>query len=325
MPPTGALLCIASAAAFGAMAAFGTLAYDEGSTVATLLATRFVLAAAVLWAALAWTGGLRRHGAASIRRLPRRDVVAALALGAVGYGAQAGCYFTALGRIDASLLSLLVYTFPVIVTVAAIALGRDRATPRTGVALALASAGLALALSGAASGALDPLGTALGLGAAVTYSAYILVSEGVVGRMPPLALTTFVCTGAAVTLTLAGLVTGELRLGDVSVAGLGWLAAIALVSTVGAIGLFLAGLARVGPSAASILSTVEPVVTIALAAAFFGESLTAAQLAGAALVLVAAVTVHTTPATPADVARREGRVALVPALDAPPGVVGQRG
>ena len=47
---------------------------------------------------------------------------------------------------------------------------------------------------------------------------------------------------------------------DGTPAGAGWLAAIALVSTVGAIGLFFAGLRRVGPTAASILSTLEPVV-----------------------------------------------------------------
>jgi len=48
---------------------------------------------------------------------------------------------------------------------------------------------------------------------------------------------------------------------------------------------FFAGLARVGPSTASILSTFEPVVTIALAAAVFGVALTAVQGLGAALVL----------------------------------------
>ncbi len=40
---------------------------------------------------------------------------------------------------------------------------------------------------------------------------------------------------------------------------------------------FFGGLARVGPSAASILSTLEPLVTVALAAAAFGESLGAVQ------------------------------------------------
>ena len=57
--------------------------------------------------------------------------------------------------------------------------------------------------------------------------------------------------------------------------GWGWIGAIALVSTVGAILAFFAGLARVGPSAAAILSVFEPVVTVALAAAAFGESLAA--------------------------------------------------
>jgi drug/metabolite transporter (DMT)-like permease len=61
--------------------------------------------------------------------------------------------------------------------------------------------------------------------------------------------------------------------------------AIALVSTVAAILCFFAGLARVGPSAASILSTLEPLVTVGLAAAAFGESLGAVQLVGGALVL----------------------------------------
>ena len=129
----GVLLCLASAVAFGAMAVFGKLAYGEGSTVGTLLSVRFAVAAVLLWILTASTGAL-----AGLRRLPRRDVLAALTLGAVGYGAQAGAYFAALERLDASLLSLLLYTYPVMVTVAAIALGRDRASRRTTAALTLA-------------------------------------------------------------------------------------------------------------------------------------------------------------------------------------------
>ena len=45
MRSSGTLLCLASATAFGAMAAFGKLAYDDGATVGTLLSVRFVLAA----------------------------------------------------------------------------------------------------------------------------------------------------------------------------------------------------------------------------------------------------------------------------------------
>lgn len=289
MAAAGALFCLASAAAFGAMGVFGKLAYEEGATVGTLLATRFVLAAALFWLLLACTTG----GARDLRALSRRDVGVALALGAVGYGAQAGGYFAALERLDASLLSLLVYTYPVIVTVSAVALGRELASRRTAVALALASTGLVLVLAGAAAaGALDALGTALGLGTAVVYSAYILSSEGVAARVGPLALSTLVCTGAAITLTLAGLAGGDLDPGGVSAAGFAWLSGLAIVSTVAAVGLFFAGLRRVGPTAASILSTLEPVVTVVLAFVAFGESLGPAQLAGGALVLSAVLAVR---------------------------------
>ena len=91
MPATGVIMCLASAAAFGAMGVFGKLAYEQGSTVATLLATRFAVAALVLWLVLLAAGRLGR-----VRALSRRDVALALALGGVGYGAQAGCYFAAL-------------------------------------------------------------------------------------------------------------------------------------------------------------------------------------------------------------------------------------
>jgi drug/metabolite transporter (DMT)-like permease len=275
---SGTVLCLASAMCFGAMAAFGKLAYDEGATVGTLLSVRFVLAAALFWALTP---------AREVRALGRRDIGIALGLGACGYALQAGCYFAALERIDASLLSLLVYTYPALVAAAAIALGRERVDARRMVALALASGGVVLVVAGAGAGALDPLGVALGLTAAVVYSAYILVSEGVAGRLRPQVLAALVCTGAAVALTAGSALLGELRPGDLTAAGWGWLACLAAVSTVGAIGLFFAGLARVGPTAASILSTVEPLVTVLLAFLVFSETLGAVQLAGGALVLAA--------------------------------------
>jgi drug/metabolite transporter (DMT)-like permease len=285
---TGALYCLASAAGFGAMGIFGKLAYDEGVTVGTLLSARFLLAAVMFWLILLFARG----GFRELRSLSRRDLMIAVALGAVGYGAQAGAYFAALDRLDASLLALLVYTYPVMVAVAAIAIGREPARRSTAVSLALASTGLVLVLAGAAAGALDALGTVLGLTAATVYTGYILISDGVTERVGPLALSTLVCTGAGVSLTLAGLTGGDLDPGAVTTEGYAWLGALALVSTVGAIALFFAGLRRVGPTAASILSTLEPVVTVALAFAVFGESLGPAQLIGGALVLAAVLTVR---------------------------------
>jgi drug/metabolite transporter (DMT)-like permease len=290
MRSSGTLMCLASGAAFGTMAIFGKLSYGEGATVATLLAVRFAFAAVAFWAIVLVGGG--RAARRELRALGRRDVGVALALGACGYAVQAGCFFAALTRIDASLLSLLLYTYPAIVAAAAVALGRERIDGRRVAALVLASSGLVLVLAGAGTGALDPVGAALGLGAACVYTTYILVSEGVAGRMRPMVLSAIVCSGAAVSLTLGGTAIGQLRPGALTAAGWGWLACLGAVSTVAAIGLFFAGLRRVGPTAASILSTVEPVVTVILAAIVFGELLGPVQVLGGALVLAAVPVLH---------------------------------
>ena len=80
-----------------------------------------------------------------------------------------------------------------------------------------------------------------------------------------------------------------------SPAGLGWLAAIAVVSTVAAVTLFFAGLRRVGPTAAAILSCLEPLVAVVLALAVFGGTPAAVQVLGGALVLAAVLVLRAPP------------------------------
>jgi drug/metabolite transporter (DMT)-like permease len=277
------------------MAIFAKQAYAAGFDVAPLLALRFSLAAAVFWTVFA----VRRAGLPS-----RRTVLAGLAMGAFGYAAQAGLYFGALTRIDASLTSLLLYTYPGLVFVLAVTLGREHATPSRLAVLGLATGGTALVLVGGGVGGVDGLGVAMGLGAALVYSVYIVVADRVLGDADPFTLAAFVMTGAAVATFVVAAATGNLGVGGVDAGGYGWLLCVALVSTVLAVSAFFAGMPLVGPATASIVSTVEPVVTIGLATAVFGEALGAGQFAGGALVLVAVVLLQ----------RRAGTVAA----DAPP-------
>jgi drug/metabolite transporter (DMT)-like permease len=277
---TGTALCLASAAALGVMAIFGKLAYEAGVGVMTLLCVRFALAAPIFWLAL---------GRASVPvRAPRRAVVAALALGGIGYATQAGLFFAALTRMDASLLSVVLYTYPAFVTVAAIALRREAATRRRVGALVLSSVGVVLVLAGAGTGSLDAIAVAMALASALTYTVYIFVSDSASAELQPLLVSALVTTGAATTLAIAGAASGSLDFGFEPKGWL-WLSLIALVCTAAAIVLFFAGLKRVGPSAAAILSTAEPPVTVTLAFLTFGEALAMSQIAGALLVVSAVV------------------------------------
>ena len=291
---TGIALCAASACGFGLMAIFATQAYAGGLGVTTVLAARFVLAASIFWAVVA----ARRAASRSSEPAPGRRVVAcALALG-LGYSLQAACYFTALRHIDASLTSLLLYTFPVLVCCGAIALGRERFEPWKGAALAVASAGTALVLLGGGAGGFEATGVLLALGAAASYSVYLLVADGIVGRIDPWLLSALITTSAAATLLAAGVATGSLHL-----AGGGawtWVVAIAVVSTVLPVTSLLLGMARVGASTAAIVSTLEPVVTVSLAVLLLGDALGPAQFLGGFFVLAAVLALQSRRATVAD-------------------------
>jgi drug/metabolite transporter (DMT)-like permease len=272
---TGIAFVVVSACAFGAMAILARFAYASGANVTGVLASRFAIAGVLLTALML----------ATKRPWPRgRPLAVAIGMGAVGYVGQAVCFFTALERASAGLVALLLYTFPTLVVLLSVAFLGERMTATRGALLAASFAGLALTLGG---GLGTPAGIALGLGAAAFYSVYIVVGARELKHVDALASTTVVCLSAASVLALSTLVTQAQFPGAME----GWVAivAIAAVSTVVAILAFFAGLKRVGPGTASIVSTLEPVVTVALAWAVLGERLAPAQMAGGAIVIACAV------------------------------------
>lgn len=296
------LLCLLAAAGFAAMAIFAKLGYEAGFDVPSLLLMRFVVAAAVLWAIVA------------VRR-PARPRVAtiliAAGLGAVGYAVQAATFFASLERIDASLASLLLYVYPTLVLVGAVVLRRERATRRRVGALALASAGTVLVLLGGGSaGALDPVGIALVFAAAVTYTAYILVADRHDEDADPFLLTAMIITAAAVAVGIWSAASGG---PDVQVTAQGWLAVagVAIISTVLPVVAFLLGMRCIGPATASIVATLEPVITVTLAMIVFGDRLGPLQLLGGAGVIAAVVLINLR------VGSRERVAAAVPTAAAP--------
>jgi drug/metabolite transporter (DMT)-like permease len=223
-----------------------------------------------------------------VRVHSRRLLAGGFLMGAAGYGIQSTMYFLALERIDASLSALLLYAYPAMVTAAAIALGRERATPALLGALAVASLGTLLLLSDGLSGDADTLGVVLGLAAAVGYTGYVLTGDTLVASLPPLVLSALVTAGGATSFGIWGTVTGSFRF-DLSATAYEAFVGCAVLGTVVSVGTLLAGIERVGASTASVLSTVEPATTVALAIVFLDESANGIQLAGGAMLIVAII------------------------------------
>jgi drug/metabolite transporter (DMT)-like permease len=284
-PSAAGIACVvASAAAFGAMAILARFAYASGVDTPTLLALRFAIATAAMLA-LAPGRGVP---------LPRGRTLGALVLlGALGYGGQAFSFFTALTLAPAGIVALLLYLHPALVAGLAAALLHEPLTPVKRWALAVALAGTvltvwpALSAPAAGEGAGVAAGIAFAIAAAVFYSLYIVAGAWLGRRAAALPMSAVVVASAAAVFVAAVAVRGPAWPQTAA----GWLAivAIALVSTVAAITLYFAGLERIGPTRASTLSTLEPLVTVTLAALVLGESIAPAQLAGGALILAAVV------------------------------------
>ena len=269
-----------SAAAFGLLAVFGRLALEEGVDLNTLLFARFGIAG-VLLLPLALRRGL-------LQRLTVRRLAIGLAMGAVGYALQATLYFAALQHTEVSQVALVFSCYPLLVTVVAVLTRRERGDARRWAAIALSWLGIGLVVTGGSVGSFALLGAALALAAAAVYCVYITIGDRINQIFDPVDLTALVVTGAATTFLVSGLVHGGPHL-HVSAAAWMWLVLAGSVSTVAAILMFFAGMARVGPATASLLGTLEPVVTVLSAAVAFGERLTPLQMGGALMVLSALV------------------------------------
>lgn len=268
---SGVALVLVSAACFGALGVLTQLAYRAGVSVLGLISGRYLIAAGVLWLLVRI---LRRP-------LPhRRGMMLGLGLGA-GYSVQALLFAAALKHLQAGLADLLYFAYPAIVAVGTTVIRRERWTRRRGAALVAASGGIGLALTGG--GAIDPLGVALALAAAFGYAAYVIASSSLLKGIDPLALAALLCTAAAVVLSPDALAHGELP-ASVGVDGVLLVLTAALVSTVLGIGAFLAGVRALGPSRASIVSSVEPALTAAFGFAAFGDRLGPIQMLGVGLV-----------------------------------------
>src|SRR5438093_8083116 len=274
----GVALVVGSACCFGTLGVFGKLAYRLGLTTPQLLSYRFGLAALLLWFAAAIT-----HQGMP----PRRSLLGLAIMGGAGYVGQSGSYFSALHFIPASTNALLLYTFPVVVTLLAallfpVSLGWMK-LGAVGLAFLVTMLVVEPQLRAAA-----PIGLALGLGSAAFYSGYILYGSRLLPGLPPVSATAVIMTSAAAVWTAYASINGQLAV-DWTIPRIVLIASFAVVGTTIPVLTFILGLRLVGPSRAAILSTFEPASTVLLAVIILGEIANPIQYVGGALILASVV------------------------------------
>lgn len=271
----GLLYALASGCAYGMLAIIIKLGYRAGLGEGELLSYRFLGATLILGCYL-----LIRHP----RMLRARPVtlLKAAILGVGFYNLQSICYFKALTFIPASTSTLILYIYPLAVTVLSVLLLRFRVTVTTWISLGLVILGCACVFSDAFQRALPPIGIALAVSAMLIYSLYLIAIQFFLRGEHPLTLTFYAILFSGLTLSI---IHPPLRPGALSMLQIGLLLAIALIPTVFAITFLVRAIEEIGSAYTSLFSTVEPIVTIFSAHALLQEHIALSQIIGMLLII----------------------------------------
>lgn len=272
---------VSSAACFATLGILTKWAFAHGAEPISMLAVRFALAAIVM-AAVQW---VRDPGAL---RVTRGDLLRFLGLSLTGYGAASLCYTFAVREIGASVTTVLLYTYPALVSIIGWLFLKERFPLRRAAAVLLTFAGCALVAEVFSSAsAVTPRGLALGLGSALGYAVFNVLSYYSLGRAPRLTIMAYTFAFSALALGVvaaAGHTLGSVARWDMTAWGA--VALMVAIPTFAAVMLYLGGIARMGAAQAAVVSTLELPFTVAFAAlAFPLERLSPLQLLGAAVVL----------------------------------------
>lgn len=277
----GIIQVILSGVCFGFLGVFGRWAFEKGITPPELLGHRFLLAACMLGILCSFKYGVQSLKVGWVK------AARFLTLGILGYAVFSSFYFIAIQKLSITLAVLLLYTFPIWVTLGAWLFYKEKLNLVQALTIPLAFAGLIL-LIGTDWSVKQSTGLLYGLGSAITYAIYILLSRMWLENQNAFVAVFFIQLGAGGILFLKSFESWE-RTNAVIEIGAPMILGLAFICSVLAMSLFQAGLQKLQSWEASILSTTEPLVGITLATIFFQEKLTALQLFGASLVLLAFV------------------------------------
>ncbi len=272
----GVFQILLASVGFGFLGTFSRLAKAEGIETGTLLTYRFALASLILFAYLFL---FRRNHL----KISKKEFLLCLGLGVCGYTVFSTLYFTSIQTVSIALAALLLYTYPFWIMVLHFLFGH-RPHPSEIVLLTSALLGMVLLLWGPLQ-MQSTVGILCGLGAAITYAIYILVSEKHQKNSDVLASSFYIILFAALGLWIAH---SPLQLPpwELHPKTLWIIFGIATISTIGPLTLVLASLQNLNSRTVSLLSLTEPVTAILLSSLIFSESLTAIQWVGATIVLV---------------------------------------
>lgn len=278
-------MAIVGAVLFSSKAIVAKLSYRYGVDALVVIGLRMLLSLPFFAAISFYQMRLARQG--RLAALDRRDALRVVFLGCIGYYLSSYLDFLGLQYISAGLERLILFLSPTFVLLMTAVFLKRRIAPRQWVALALSYGGVMAVFVQDLSFQGDRvlLGSAMVLGAALSYAFYLMASGELIKRVGATRLVAYAMTVSSC-VTLLHFFLARSFDGLMQPAPVYWLALIhAVLQTVVPVFLTMWAVARIGAPLASQLGMVGPVSVLFLAGWLLDEPITSLQLAGTAVVL----------------------------------------
>ena len=226
-------------------------------------------------------------------RLPAADHRRMFVLGILGVAASNYFYYLAIQRTNVATAIILQYTAPVWVLIYTVARGLQRPTLQRVAAVGLAVTGIALVIGIFGSGGfrLDAIGVMAALAAAFSFAFYNVGGHSILARYDRWTVLLYVVLSASLFWII---VNPPWKIVAAHYSGGQWLFLLvfSLISVLAPFSFYFAGLQHLEPTRAIVVSCLEPVFSIVIAAIVLGELMRPLQTVGIVLVLVAIVVVQ---------------------------------
>src|SRR3984957_9600055 len=225
--------------------------------------------------------------------LPAADLRRMFVLGVLGVAASNYLYYLSIQRTNVATAIILQYTAPVWVLIYTVARGLQKPTVQRVVAVGLAVTGIALVIGIFNSGGfrLDSIGVLAALAAAFSFAFYNIGGHSILARYDRWTVLLYVIMSASFFWII---VNPPWKMVGAHYSAAQWLFLLifSLISVLAPFSLYFAGLQYLEPTRAIVVSCLEPVFSIVIAAGVLGELMRPLQTVGIVLVLVAIVVVQ---------------------------------
>jgi len=321
-PVLGFGVVLVAASLFGMLGILTRFAYQAGMEPMSFVAWRALIGFVAIAVFVGWRISRQAEHLVRPRDLDPRSRATLAIAALVGFTLNLAM-FLAFDRITIALALLGFYTYPVMIALGNVALGREALDRPRVVALGLAVAGMVAIvvsqLDPATGITFDTVGFALAIGAALSQAVFVIISRSGYRAVPAsqamaVVLAVTVVCSSVLAITTGAIATLGFPARDPSVVPLllfTGLFAAAIPSI-----LFLTGIRLIGGTRTGILMLFEPVVGVALAAWLLGEGLAPIQVAGGVAILAAALILQRS-AGPTEADEPERAIAA-PALEGDP-------